>query len=447
MERVAIALGSNLGDRHTHLLSAVAALRGLMPDLVVAPLFETDPVGVADQPRFLNSAAVGTWSGSAHALLAALQLIEDAHGRQRPYPGAPRTLDLDVLLFGDARITTPDLVVPHPRFRDRAFVLEPLCRIAHRWRDPVTGRSVHELRLSLPGASAMRIALVQYQAGPDQAANVTRGLQAARTAAAGGARLVAFPELAFTPFFPCDRSESGQPLHRAEPVPGPTTDAFCRLAADLGIVVVLNLYERDGDRAYDSSPVIDADGRLLGTTRMLHIAHMPCFWEQDYYTPGDHGMPVYETAAGRIGVAICYDRHYPEVMRSLGLQRADLVVVPQAGSVGEWPDGLYEAELRVSAFQNGYFTALANRVGAERTLTFAGESFVCDPAGRVVARAPAGDEAILFAELDYGDLARSHARSLFYRDRRPELVRTLLHDDDSDGGGEGDGTRVGKQGG
>ena len=123
---------------------------------------------------------------------------------------------------------------------------------------------------------------------------------------------------------------------------------------------------------YDSSPVIDADGRLLGTTRMLHVAQMPHFYEQDYYTPGDHGMPVYETAAGRIGVAICYDRHYPEVMRTLGLQRADLVVVPQAGMVGEWPEGLYEAELRVAAFQNGYFTALANRVGDEPSMTFAG---------------------------------------------------------------------------
>ena len=152
--------------------------------------------------------------------------------------------------------------------------------------------------------------------------------------------------------------------------------------------MVLNLYERDGVRAFDSSPVIDADGRLLGTTRMLHIAQMPHFYEQEYYTPGDHGMPVYDTAVGRIGVAICYDRHYPEVMRSLGLQRADLVVVPQAGMAGEWPDGLYEAELRVAAFQNGYFTALANRVGDEPGMTFAGESFVCDPAGRVmVARA------------------------------------------------------------
>jgi N-carbamoylputrescine amidase len=164
---------------------------------------------------------------------------------------------------------------------------------------------------------------------------------------------------------------------------------------------------------------------------MLHVAQMPHFYEQDYYTPGDHGMPVYETSAGRIGVAICYDRHYPEVMRSLGLQRADLVVVPQAGAVGEWPDGLYEAELRVAAFQNGYFTALANRVGEEPSMTFAGESFVCDPAGRVIARGPAAAEAIVYADLDLAQLASCHARQLFLRDRRPELVVGLLEFDGS----------------
>jgi N-carbamoylputrescine amidase len=275
----------------------------------------------------------------------------------------------------------------------------------------------------------MRIALVQHQPGTVHADSVARGLEAVREAADRGAALVAFPELAFTPFFPCARCDGAPPFEVAESVPGPTTDAFARVAADLGIVVVLNLYEREGGRAFDSSPVIDADGRLLGTTRMLHVAQMPHFYEQDYYTPGDHGMPVYDTAAGRIGVAICYDRHYPEVMRSLGLQRADLVVVPQAGTVGEWPDGLYEAELCVAAFQNGYFTALANRVGPEPTMTFAGESFVCDPAGRIVARGPAAAEAIVYADLDLSQLASCHARQLFFRDRRPDIVPLLLEAD------------------
>ncbi len=159
---------------------------------------------------------------------------------------------------------------------------------------------------------------------------------------------------------------------------------------------------------------------------MLHIAEMPGFHEQGYYAPGDRGMPVYRTAAGRVGVAVCYDRHYPEVMRSLGLQGAELVVVPQAGAAGEWPDGLFEAELRVAAFQNGYFTALANRVGREGDLEFAGESFVCDPSGRVVARAPRGVDHVLVADLDLAEVAASHARRLFLRDRRPEIVPGLF---------------------
>jgi N-carbamoylputrescine amidase len=108
-------------------------------------------------------------------------------------------------------------------------------------------------------------------------------------------------------------------------------------------------------------------------------------------------------------------------MRALAVGGAELVVVPQAGSVGEWPEGLYEAELQVAAFQNGYYTALCNRVGEEDCLTFAGESFVCGPDGRVIARAPAMTDTILYADVDLAETARSHARRLFMRDRRPEL--------------------------
>ena len=127
---------------------------------------------------------------------------------------------------------------------------------------------------------------------------------------------------------------------------------------------------------------------------MIHITDYPCFHEQGYYTPGDTGAPVYRTQAGAIGVAICYDRHYPEYMRALALGGADLVVVPQAGALDEWPEGLYEGEMRVAAFQHGYFVALCNRVGEEECLTFAGESFVCAPDGRIVARAPRLEDAM-----------------------------------------------------
>ncbi len=271
----------------------------------------------------------------------------------------------------------------------------------------------------------MKIALVQQRADEDKQANLARGLEAFDRAAAEGAQLVCFAELAFERFHP-QRPAEGDVRALAEPVPGPITEAFAEHARAHGVVAVLNLFEQDGDRTYDCSPVIDADGTLLGRTRMIHITEYACFHEQGYYTPGDTGAPVFETAAGRVGVAICYDRHYPEYMRALALAGAELVVVPQAGARDEWPDGLFEAEMRVAAFQNGYFTALCNRVGREELLDFAGESFVCDPAGRVVARAPTGEETVLIAELDLAQVGGSHARNLFLRDRRPELYRDWL---------------------
>ena len=272
----------------------------------------------------------------------------------------------------------------------------------------------------------MRIALVQQQAGPDKAANVRRGLEALASAAEHGAHLVCYAELAFEPFYP-KKPATPASLAAAETIPGPTTEAFRAKAEELGIVVVLNLFERDGDKTYDSSPVIDADGALLGVTRMIHITDYAWFHERGYYTPGDSGAPVYDTAAGRLGVAICYDRHYPEYMRALGVQGAELVVVPQAGAVGEWPEGLYEAEMRVAAFQNGYFTALCNRVGPEESLTFAGESFVCGPDGSVIVRAGTLEETTLYADIDLKQVARSHARTLFLRDRRPDLYGPWLN--------------------
>jgi N-carbamoylputrescine amidase len=271
----------------------------------------------------------------------------------------------------------------------------------------------------------MKIALVQQAASEDREHNRQRGLKAVRDAAGQGAQVVCFAELAFDRFWP---QVPATPERRAfaEAIPGPTTEAFAAVAAELGVVLVLNLYERDGDDAYDSSPVIDADGSLLGITRMVHITEYACFYEQGYYAPGDRGAGVYDTAAGKIGVAICYDRHYPEYMRALALAGAQVVVTPQAGAVGEWPEGLFEAEMRVAAFQNGYFTALCNRVGPEPQLTFAGESFVCDPTGRVIARAHTGKEEILFCELDFSEIEKSSARTLFLRDRRPELYGDWL---------------------
>ena len=271
----------------------------------------------------------------------------------------------------------------------------------------------------------MKIALIQQRASEDLEDNRTRGLRAVEQAAAGGARIICFAELAFAPFYPQLPATPGR-LSRAEPIPGPTTERFARKAKELGVVIILNLFEKDGDATYDTSPVIGPNGAVLGKTRMIHITDYPCFHERGYYAPGDLGAPVYRTEFGNIGVAICYDRHYPEYMRALALRGAEIVFVPQAGAAGEWPEGLFEAEMQVAAFQNGYYTALCNRVGPEPNIAFAGGSFVCDPSGRVIARAGENQEEILIASFEPGCAASSHARRLFLKDRRPELYGSWL---------------------
>ena len=275
----------------------------------------------------------------------------------------------------------------------------------------------------------MRLALAQVAAGFDRAANLDRALATMRRASEAGADLIVFPELAVERFFPQIQGHSGA-LALAEPIPGPAGSIARRVAAaagELGLVTVFNMYEVDASgHRFDSSPVFDADGRLLGVTRMVHIADFPGFHEKGYYHPGDAGAVVYDTRAGRVGVAICYDRHFPEYMRALAIAGADLVVIPQAGAVDEWPEGLYEAEMRAAAFQNGYFIGLCNRVGAEEKLTFSGESFVVDPEGQITHRGRKLEEDLVLADLDLSRCASSTARRLFWRDRRPELYAGWL---------------------
>ncbi len=271
----------------------------------------------------------------------------------------------------------------------------------------------------------LKLALIQQHATPDRSENLARGLRTFAEAAENGARVIAFAELAFTHFYP-QHPAPGSVQQLAEPIPGSTTGKFMALAKKYGVVTVLNLFERAGDKTYDSSPVIDADGTLLGVTRMVHIIEAPCFHEQGYYVPGDTGAPVYQTAAGKIGVAICYDRHYPEYMRALALHGADLVIVPQAGAIDEWPAGIFEAEMQMAGFQNGYFTALCNRVGKEDSVEFEGKSFVTAPDGSVIAQAKAGVDDILYAEIDLAKVATSNARQHFLVDRRPELYSDWL---------------------
>ncbi|MGD8536310.1 MAG: nitrilase-related carbon-nitrogen hydrolase [Candidatus Aminicenantes bacterium] len=268
----------------------------------------------------------------------------------------------------------------------------------------------------------MKIALIQQHATSNYKQNLKRGINSFHKAAKAGAELIAYAELAFSPFLP-QIPAAADGLDRAEPIPGPTTEQFSSLAKQYGVVAVLNVFERDGEKTYDASPIIDADGTLLGVTRMVHIMEGPGFHERGYYAPGENKNFVYETQAGRIGIAICYDRHFPEYMRTLGLQGAEIVIVPQAGALGEWTEGIFEAELQVAAFQNGYFAALVNRVGKEEVVHFSGESFVVDPHGRVIAQAPQEEDIILYADCDFSQIPQTPAKKHFLQDRRPDFYR------------------------
>jgi N-carbamoylputrescine amidase len=270
----------------------------------------------------------------------------------------------------------------------------------------------------------MKIALIQQHATQNYEENLKRGIDSFHKAVKAGAGLIAYAELAFSPFLPQIPATAGA-LDRAEPIPGPTTEQFSSLAKQYGVVTVLNLFERDGEKTFDASPVIDADGTLLGVTRMVHIMEGPGFHERGYYVPGENENFVYETKTGRVGIAICYDRHFPEYMRALGLQGAEIVIVPQAGAVGEWTEGIFEAELQVAAFQNGYYAALINRVGKEEVVHFSGKSFVVDPHGRIIAQAPQGKDFILYADCDFSQIPRTPAKKHFLQDRRPAFYRVF----------------------
>ena len=266
----------------------------------------------------------------------------------------------------------------------------------------------------------MKIALIQQKAGPDKYSNLGKGLAAIESAASEGVQVAIFAELAFEPFYPQYPAGSDKNL-LAEALDGIITTKLCEAAARNKMIIIPNFFEKEGSKTFDTSPVIDADGKILGKTQMNHIPDYEYFHERTYYAPGQQGARVFNTAYGKIGVAICYDRHFPEYMRALGIAGAELVVTPQAGAVGEWTDGLYEAEMQIAAFQNGYFAALCNRVGEEAKLNFSGASFVCGPDGRLLAQAGTGTEEILYCDIDLSEVKNSHAKKLFLQDRRPDL--------------------------
>src|SRR6188508_374175 len=260
-------------------------------------------------------------------------------------------------------------------------------------------------------SNMIRSALVQTTWTGDKESMIKAHEDYARQAAAQGARVICFQELFYGPYF-CQVQDKAY-YEYAESVPGPTTERFQALAAELKLVMILPVYEEEQPGVlYNTAAVIDADGTYLGKYRKNHIPQVKGFWEKFYFRPGNLGYPVFDTAVGRVGVYICYDRHFPEGWRALGLNGAELVFNPSATSRG-LSAYLWQLEQPASAVANEYFIGAINRVGIEDLgdNDFYGQSYFVDPEGKLVgAAADTHESELVVRDLDMDLLAEVRNR-------------------------------------
>lgn len=247
-------------------------------------------------------------------------------------------------------------------------------------------------------------------------------------AAKQGVQILCLQELFYGPYFCAEQNPHWYGL--VERIPdGPTTKLMCDIAKKHKMVIVAPIYEEEMTGVYyNTAAVIDADGTYLGKYRKTHIPHcLPGFWEKFYFTPGNLGFPTFETKYARIGVYICYDRHFPEGARALGLNGAEIVFIPSATTKGH-ADYLWELEQRGHAVANGYFVGTINRVGTEAPWNvgeFFGSSYFCNPDGRILAKGSEDKDELIVADLDLDEIREVRTHWQFYRDRRPEMYGAL----------------------
>lgn len=248
-------------------------------------------------------------------------------------------------------------------------------------------------------------------------------------AAAKGAQVICLQELFYGPYFCCEQHPKWYDL--VEPIPdGPTTQLMCDLAKKLGIVLVVPMYEEDLPGVYyNSAAVIDADGEYIGKYRKNHIPHVaPGFWEKFFFRPGNLGYPVFDTAVGKVGVYICYDRHFPEGARCLGLNGAEIVFNPSA-TVAGLSEYLWKLEQPAHAVANQYFVGAINRPGTEAPWNFGefyGTSYFCDPRGKILAEGKRVEDDIVIADMDFDMIREVRNTWQFFRDRRPETYEEIV---------------------
>jgi N-carbamoylputrescine amidase len=278
----------------------------------------------------------------------------------------------------------------------------------------------------------LRIGLVQMSCSESPEDNLDRALRGVRDAARHGAHLVCLPELFRTRYFP--QTEDAGFFDLAEPIPGPTSERLAKAAAELGIALVGSLFERRAEGVYHNTAVLfDADGAFRGIYRKMHIPDDPLYYEKFYFTPGDTGFRAFDTAVGRLGVLVCWDQWFPEGARLAALHGARILFYPTAigwhpfekAAAGEAQVEAWETVQRAHAIANGVFVAAVNRVGVEGRLEFWGGSFVCEPFGRVLARASREEEEVLVVSCDMSLVEQTRRNWPFLRDRRIDAYAGL----------------------
>jgi N-carbamoylputrescine amidase len=275
-----------------------------------------------------------------------------------------------------------------------------------------------------------RIALLQMRCDSEAEKNLARAIAHIREAAAQKAQIVCLPELFRSQYF-C-QSEDHANFALAEEIPGPTTDSLGKLAAELRVVIIASLFEKRGAGVYHNTAVIiDANGKLLGRYRKMHIPDDPLYHEKFYFTPGDLGFQSWSTSHGKIGVCVCWDQWYPEAARLTALRGAEILFYPTAigwhpsekEKYGAAQHSAWETIQRSHAIANGCFVAAANRVGHERPaggdgIEFWGQSFVAAPSGEIMARGSVDKEEIVIADIEWKRVDEHRTHWPFLRDRR-----------------------------
>jgi beta-ureidopropionase len=279
-------------------------------------------------------------------------------------------------------------------------------------------------------ANIVRAGLIQAAWTGDKDSMLKRHIDLAREAAKDGAQVLCFQELFYGPYF-C-QVQDDEYFSYTEPIPdGPTVKAMQDLAKETGMVLVVPMFEVEQEGFYyNTAAVIDADGTYLGKYRKTHIQQTSGFWEKYFFRPGNLGYPVFKTRYATIGAYICYDRHFPEGARALGLNGAEIVYNPSA-TVAGLSEYLWKLEQPAHAVANGYFVGAINRVGTEAPWNigeFYGQSYFVNPRGQFIAVGSRDKDEVIVAELDLDMIEEVRRTWQFYRDRRPDSYGDLTED-------------------